>query len=455
MTSVNRISSGPTAELDLFSIGAALLRQKTMIVYVALAVMIGALAYAFLATPVYRVTSALRPVALNELDVLNRSGIYTLSPEEAVRRVGASLESYDTRLAYFRAFPELFKSFEDKGLSLEQRFEIFNKDSLKLRQPNLNEADSLSKPIEIELTYKGGSDGVAMLNGLIDYSVSLERKRIKDDTSVIIGNRLKELDTQIETTRVSYETLKNLQVASLKERDEVKRAQLRDELSARRVELKALRTNRVAELEEALVIARRLGIKRPSTPSSLTDLAGSNTGAGNVVRTEVNNQYIPLYFLGTDALEAESAALSQRRSDDFTDARIPAIAKELQLLEKNREVEALKQRQHEDLFLANIANLRAEQSRLKTMNLQLDDLKLVELDRKAVAPLAPIAPKKWLLAVAGLMGGLLLGMSIAFLRFFLTVGHREYLQRATVLENRGSGESIMMTQQRRLEEHAV
>ena len=50
------------------------------------------------------------------------------------------------------------------------------------------------------------------------------------------------------------------------------------------------------------------------------------------MRIEINNQQVPLYFMGTDALEAERAALQQRKTDDFTEGHIAQIARELQLL---------------------------------------------------------------------------------------------------------------------------
>ncbi len=66
------------------------------------------------------------------------------------------------------------------------------------------------------------------------------------------------------------------------------------------------------------------------------------------MRIEINNQQVPLYFMGTDALEAERAALQQRKTDDFTEGRITQIARELKMLQSNPEVKVLKQRQNED-----------------------------------------------------------------------------------------------------------
>ena len=113
------------------------------------------------------------------------------------------------------------------------------------------------------------------------------------------------------------------------------------------------------------------------------------------MRTEINNQQIPLYFMGVEALTAERTALLQRKSDDFTEGRIAQIARELQLLQSNREIEVLKLRQNEDLFLSGVEPLRSEVVRLKNLgNLDISNMKLVSIDRKALEPLHPIKPQK-------------------------------------------------------------
>ena len=140
------------------------------------------------------------------------------------------------------------------------------------------------------------------------------------------------------------------------------------------------------------------------------------------MRIEINNQQIPLYFMGTDALEAERAALQQRKTDDFTEGRIAQIARELQLLQSNREVEVLKQRQNEDLFLSGVEPLRAEIVRLGNLsNLDSSNMKLVSIDRKALEPMQPIKPKKALVILLGLLLGGMLGVLIVLVRYFVAI----------------------------------
>lgn len=193
----------------------------------------------------------------------------------------------------------------------------------------------------------------------------------------------------------------------------LKRAQLQDELAALRAELKTRRNNRIQELNEAITIADSLGIRTPTSPSAMAASARSGT---QVIRTEVTNQEAPLYFLGTEALTAERDALKNRTSDDFVEPRIAEIQSELTLLENNREVEILKAREGEDLYLTNLAQLREEASRLKGIKLDTERLRLVRLDQPALQSLNPIKPKKALILALGLVLGAMLGVFVALVR---------------------------------------
>ncbi|MGO2451789.1 GNVR domain-containing protein [Pseudomonas taetrolens] len=419
MSSFSRISHGAASDgVDFVALVRAVWLQKNIIIAASVLCGLAAWGYASLVTPEYQVSSVIRPAAINELDALNRSGVYTLPPSEALLKVGASLESYDTRLGFFRANQALFSQFERPGRTLEQSFEHFNRSSLKLILPDPNKADSLGAFIGLELSYPEGVDGVQILNGFVDYAVDAEQKQIAADLKVIVNNRLTELRGKIDAARSNYESEKSAQIATLLESDNIKRAQLQDELKALRQQLKVGRFDRIAELNEAIGIAKSLGIQKPTTPLAL----GGSTDASNtnVMRTEINNQQTPLYFMGVDALEAERTALQNRKTDDFTEARIAKIAHELQLLQSNREVEVLKQRQNEDLFLSGVQPLRAEVVRLGNVgSLDTSNIKLVAVDRMALEPMEPIKPKKVLVVVLGLLLGGFLGVLIALVRHFV------------------------------------
>ncbi|WP_137885652.1 Wzz/FepE/Etk N-terminal domain-containing protein [Pseudomonas sp. 2FE] len=404
-------------EIDLAALFHSLWEQKLLIALVTVLVGMAAAAYAFLVTPEYQVQSVLRPAAIKDLDALNRTDVYKLSPAQALKRVGAAMESYDSRQEFFRANQGLFEALRQPGRSLEQTFESFNQEAFKMLQPDPKKTEKLSGYVGIQLTYPKDVNGVALVNGLVEHAVQSERKRISSDLETVIQNRLNQIELKIAAARANYEASKEARIATLIEADSLKRAKLRDELKALRQQLKTHRDNRITQLDEAIRIAKALGINKPTTPSALGE--GERMAQGSVIRTEVNNQQIPLYFMGSEALEAERNALLQRRSDDFTEPRIAQIAKELQLLEHNRQIEVLNQRENEDLFLKGQAIWREEATRLRNIQVDVSDLKLVSIDQTAVEPSQPVKPKKALILALGLVLGGMLGLFIALLRNLL------------------------------------
>lgn len=410
-------TSSSSDEIDLLELFHSIWQQKKLVVGCTVLAGVLGVGYAFLSPRTYEVSSVLRPAAINELDALNRSEVYKLPPADALSKVGAQLDSYEARLGFFKSHEQLFTAFQKTGQSLEQSFEEFNRNSVNLILPDPKKSDSLSSYIRLELQYPADVDGVAILNGFVDYAIAAEREQVGADLKVIVNNRLNELKGKIDAARANYDTDKESKIAKLLEDDRLKRAQLQDELSALRLQMKMERNNRLAELSEAIAIAKSMGIKTPTTPSSMAD--ASRGGSSQVMRTEVNNQKIPLYFLGTEALEAERVALQQRTSDDFTNPRVAEIGKALQLLEVNREVEVLRKRGNEDIFLQDVEPLRSEVARLRNLNIDMSNLKLVTVDRRAQEPLAPIKPKKALVIALSLVAGLVLGLFVALVRHFV------------------------------------
>ena len=402
-----------TDEIDLVELFRALWRQKLIIAGVTLTVTFVAAAYAWLATPHYETRSYLRPVPQSNLDQLNETGIYKLTPEEAINRVAGGLSSYDNRLEFFRNNQELFQGIPVRGDSLEQTFAAFNEKAFEMLHPDPKRTENRSAFVGLKLTYPEGVDGASVVNSFVAYVVELERQEIAADLESLITNRLASLDMEIEAQRANYNATKEAEIATLLEENALKRAQLQDELVALREALKTRRTHRIQQLNEAISIADSLDIRTPTTPSAMAE---TPRGGAQVIRTEVTNQEMPLYFMGTEALTAERDALAARQSDDFIEPRIAEIHSELAMLGHNREVEILQAREEEDLYLSDLAVLREEAARLKGINLDTERLRLVRLDQPALNSQEPVKPKKAMIVALGLVLGGMLGIFLALIR---------------------------------------
>lgn len=443
---VSTISSSDA--VDFFRVLNNIWRRRALVLGIGAFFAAIGLGYCFIVTPEYETSTVLRPVPLNELDALNRSGIYSLPPVEALKRVGATLDSYDARLAFFRSRLDLIDAYRDDGQSLEQGFEDFNRESLALIQPDPKKADLLSSYVGVRMRYERGVEGAAALNDFVAFAIERERSQLSKDFQVILTNRVSEVDAKLNAAVSSYQAGKEGRIAKLEEDDAVKKAELNDELKALRVQLKLRREARLAQLNEAISIAKSLGLKKPSTPSLM---AGEGMAGGNVIRTEVNSQAAPLYFLGAEVLEAERSALSKRVSDDFVEPRIAEIRKELVLLANNRKVQMLRGRENESAFLEGIESLRAERARLLSIDTQLLGLRLVDVDRPAVTSTKPIKPRKALVVLVAFFAGLMLGVLVAALRG----AFKNHLRQARVVEISGSAERVTAPEMLPLATHGL
>lgn len=343
-------------EIDLFELAQVLwIRRKMIIGITALFTLLAILYAQFIATPIYTVHSVLRPASLKNLEILNSANIIKISPTRALYNVGAELDSYDTRLRFFREHTDLFEPLRNPDETLEQSFERFNEKAFALIRPERPQDGS--EPIHfvrLSLEYPNKIDGVIILNKFVEFAINEEKKQIQDDFKAILNNKIDLLDRQLIALRTQYQADKEAKITHILEQDALKRAQLTDELEAVRQELKRNRLNRLKELQEAINIASALGIHKPTLPTQL----GRNLAETLSFYADFSNQQPPLYFMGTEALEAEYQALANREDDDFTSRRITEIKKELQLLEDNRQIELLKARENEDLFIAEQAELK-------------------------------------------------------------------------------------------------
>ncbi|MFS2199788.1 Wzz/FepE/Etk N-terminal domain-containing protein [Pseudomonas sp. Pseusp3] len=401
-------------EIDITEFLRDLWKQRSIILlFTGLSTAI-AVTYALTAQPQYRVQNEIRPVAATDLDMLNESGLYKIQPEQALRRIGSSMDSYTERLSFFQANPGLLAPLQANGKSIEETLERFNTSAFTVEQIDPKKTANLSEAIQLGVEYPSGVDGVAIVNNFTEFVVKREKEKVEADFKTLIENRIAQTEKKLLSKKAAYEAEKDSEIAELLEKDQLKKETLQDELKALRQQLQTRRQNRVKQLDEAISIAKNLGIVTPTTPSALGE--AGQTRQGNMIRTEVSNQQIPLYFMGQSALEAERATLVARNSDDFTEPRVDEIQKELSLLANNRKVALLKQRSNEELFLKGLGEIREELAHLKNLHVNFEQINLVNIDRPASPPQGPIKPRKALIVGLGLIFGLMLGTMLAAVR---------------------------------------
>lgn len=183
---------------------------------------LGGAAYLFVDDRYRQVEQIVRPASLSDLDVLNRSGVFSLTPAQALARLAGAFESAQQHHA-FLARPAV------EGMAAHGAFT----DGTFLVRPVEGPWDAPAQR-SLQLIYRYSDDlpGAALLEAFVESVLAREGERIAEELQVIIANRVVELDARIFAARLNYEVRKKARIARLHEADGVRRAQLQDELQA-------------------------------------------------------------------------------------------------------------------------------------------------------------------------------------------------------------------------------
>jgi chain length determinant protein (polysaccharide antigen chain regulator) len=134
------------------------------------------------------------------------------------------------------------------------------------------------------------------------------------------------------------------------------------------------RLDRIAELSEAIVITKQLGIQKPISAGPTMNINNLNNQKG---------QNVSLYLLGSDLLEAEKNVLITRQNDDA--------------------------------FIENLRSWQEQAQQLQSLKLEKDKFGVLAIDQAAEIG-EKVKPKKSLIIAVGAVLGLMLGVFIALIR---------------------------------------
>ncbi len=177
---------------------------------------------------------------------------------------------------------------------------------------------------------------------------------------------------------------------SLQRRIQTRILALQDEIDGKRSVAQKRRTDRVAVLSEAVLIARRLGIQNPLDSPLL--LQSRETAVS------VHTQSPPLYMRGGRALQHEIQVLSGRESDDP--------------------------------FIGELRHLEERISRLRNIDLTAISMSAAFVDQAAFPPLLPVSPRILKTIALVLMAGFVLEIAVVIGRDTVRKQRRRDLESA-------------------------
>lgn len=330
-----RLSGGD--EIDLIELAQGVWRQKLWVGLVALPVIALGFAYVMLASPVYEAKLYIQPPSQNEIAQLNYgrgagTGLTPLSPKDVYTIYLRALQSEAVRDQFFRnAFlPTLTE--ERRGGSRDALYAQFNS-MLKVAQV------SKDMPERYVLTANVEDPGLAA--AWVSNYAEMASDRAKSE--LLSGTR--------SDISIMADNLEQL-------------------IRASRASAGNQRADQIAQLKEALRIARSVGLEKPPIISETLS---------NEVSAGMNGSLT--YMRGTKALEAEIANLESRSSDD-----------------------------------PFIPNLREQQEKLNFLrNLKIDPsvVAMYQQDGAVSQPDKPIKPRKAIIMLLAVFMGLGIGVLMA------------------------------------------
>ncbi|MGF6393886.1 LPS O-antigen chain length determinant protein WzzB [Pseudomonas plecoglossicida] len=324
-------------EIDLIELIQGLWRQKIWVGLVAVPVIAVGLAYALLASPVYEAKLFIQPPSQNEIAQLNYgrgdgTGLEPLSPKDVYGIYLKSLQSEAVRDKFFRNdfLPTLTE--EERRGSRDTLYAQFNS-MLKVAQASRDMPERYVLTANVEDPRLAAAWVSSYAEMASDQAKNELLSGTRSDISIMADN----LDQQIRAARASAGNQ---------------------------------RADKIAQLKEALRVARSIGLEKPPIISNSLSTEVS-AGMGGALT----------YMRGTKALEAEIANLESRSSDD------PFIA-------------GLRENQEKLLFL-------------RSFKIDSSLVAMYQQDGAVAQPDKPVKPRKAAIVSISVLMGLAIGIGVA------------------------------------------
>jgi len=342
-------------EIDLVELFKGLWKQKLIIIGVTIAITACAAAYAYLARPVYEAHATVLPPLLSDITAYNagrnvpvyrsdrdnstEGSLKTFSTDDVYAVFTRNLNSLSLRRTFFKDV--YLPSLPDGQSGADDRLWTNFNNLLSIRAPDKQQPDML----EVKVEHYDPEQAAVWVNDFVGRaSVAAKRDMQR--------NVMSEINTRIRST-------------------ERRIASLRSTASQRR-------QDRIAVLQEALVVAKAVGMITPQ-------VTAGHTSSSDELAQFVDGSLT--YMRGAKAIEAELAVLEARQSDDP--------------------------------FIPELRSLQEELSFLNTIEIDPSAVAVFTLDSAAQQPQTPIKPKKMMIVALGLVLGGMLGVFVALIRLMI------------------------------------
>jgi len=336
-------------EIDLFELLGTIYNGKYIIIAVTLICLLLAGGAAWWMTPVY--SSRVHFLPPLEIDIQEINKFARVETKSKSFKVDELFQVFLENLTSGELRETIFEKYhledyygsnvselppQQKAIAFQRALSRFRSD-LSLTLPGRN---ATTQERSLELSMKKSPEDVAII--LFDIYESAQRKTIYDIYTAIDNDRTALIDQNLDR-------IAGLRNGAAKHRED-----------------------RIAQLDEAIVIARALNLAEPRQVGPDTNIDG------------VTNQGLPLYSLGYRYLEAERDVLLKRKSNDP--------------------------------FIPELRNLQVWVETLEAITIDVDKFQVARLSQPPLPATEPDKPKPALMLAVASVAGLMLGTVLVLVR---------------------------------------
>ena len=276
--------------------------------------------------------------------------------------------------------------------------------------------DFIANPLRVMLSVNVENEvaGVELLNNFVVNANQRLLDKLYNDVHITIKHKIDVLTKQVATLRVQHHQSRMLTIKKMEQDNAKKIALLQEQISAYVVKAKANRLTQIANAEEALNMAKSLGIVYPTTLDVLAQREQEGRSVNTAI-TVLDQQVSSLYLQGTKFLMELIKTLSNRKSDEGHLEEINDLREKIQLIKNDQTLIALKQRQSDDPWIKELPAKLAEKSALKALSPDFTDVVAFTMDSSAVVTNVKVKPNRKLIVAIGFVLSLFIALFVALI----------------------------------------
>lgn len=408
-------------EINLGDLVRNLAREWRFMAIILLVGTFGSIAYASLSTKIYLVEARLRAPTLHELGDFNRQNLIEINPGKAFTRFTENVlapENHHQTLLKSGLLQEFAQDAELTDLEISR--DIYNSFSLDVIKHDYYQlAKSEKAPLkEITISMKSGRPELAQrfLQALIEESEDNAVRSFTEDFENVKQNRIEVFKDEMSALARAEKLTREAEIARLEENNNELILKLEQQIDLRIRKARQERENNIIQIKEALEIARALNIVKPVTwddmrperqPVQVTNEIGNN------------DSNVPLYFRGTELLQAELSLLKTRQDDRPFIAGIADLENEIIKAKNDPRIVSLKARTNDLPHIEKFASLQRQLSLLQEQPDRFENTRFVIVNQPASIPPGPIRSPMLIVAISVVVSGflaLLLALILASVR---------------------------------------